>query len=137
MTAIACNRQMMAADSLAVGDGTKSRTIKIFRVGHEIVGFAGELQCGIAFVNWYRDRSAAKPDLDNFAALVLSKDGITQYENRLIPIPILEKFAAIGSGQDAALAAMYAGKSPKEAAAIACKVRADCGTPIKVMTLDP
>lgn len=126
---------MMAADSLAVCDGTKSRAIKIFRVGHEIIGFAGEIQCGIAFVNWYRDRSAAKPDLDGFSALVLSKDGITQYENRMLPIPIHESFAAIGSGQDAALAAMHAGKSPKEAVAIACKVRADCGTPVKVMAL--
>lgn len=136
MTAIACNRQMMAADSLSTSDGTKSRAVKIFRVGDEIVGFAGEIQCGLAFVDWYRDRSRIKPDIDNFSALVLSKDGITQYENRLVPIPIFEQFAAIGSGQDAALAAMHAGKSPKEAVAIACKVRSDCGTPVKVMKLD-
>lgn len=126
----------MAADSLSTSDGAKSKAIKIFRVGKEIIGIAGDLDAGIAFVDWYRNQSAPKPDIDNFSALVLSKDGITQYENRLVPIPIFEQFAAIGSGQDAALAAMHAGKSPREAVAIACKVRSDCGTPVKVMKLD-
>lgn len=135
MTAIACNRKMMAADSLAVADGTKSKATKIFRVGDEIIGFAGELQCGLAFVEWYRNRSKPKPDIDDFSALVLSKEGITMYESRLVPLPVMEKFAAIGTGCDAAIAAMHMGADPRRAVKVACKVRSDCGPPVRVLAL--
>ncbi len=126
----------MAGDSLASGDGTRFKTVKIHRVGDEIVGFAGSLQEGMAFIQWYQDQSKDKPKLENFQGLVLSETGITYYETLLVPVPVQEKFAAIGSGQDAALAAMHMGADPKKAVHIACKVRHDSGLPIKALELD-
>lgn len=135
MTTIACNRKMMAGDSLSSAAGTRFKATKVHRVGDEIVGFAGGLDEGMAFIQWYQDQSKDKPKLEDFAALVLSETGITYYESLLVPIPVQERFAAIGSGADCALAAMHLGADPKKAVQVACKVRHDSGLPVKVLEM--
>lgn len=58
----------------------------------------------------------------NVWGLILNKAGIWVYDAHPEPYKVKDKFAAIGSGAQAALAAMYLEQSPKNAVRIAAKV---------------
>ncbi len=123
MTTVACNKELMASDSLACDNDIKTTAQKIFRVGHDIVGVAGEYQAGLLFVEWYHDRRKSKPDVgDGFEAFALTAKSIFKYESRLIPMPIEEEFAAIGSGGQLAIMAMTLGLPPHAAVREAAKL---------------
>lgn len=137
MTTVACNRREMAADSLAVSSNRKFRTRKLYRVRSALLAVAGLMDNALMFVHWY-DLGA---NLDNRphgfdgSALVLGDNGIFRYEGNCYPIPVIDEFAAIGSGGDIALAAMRLGKSPAEAVALACEIDLHTGPPVVVETL--
>lgn len=136
MTTIAINKTSIAADSQFTHQNLITKGDKLFRVGDDIIGFAGAVEAGIAFVDW--KKGGEKPvELDeDFEAFVLSKDGrITWYGSKMVPIPVKEKFTAIGSGSHLAIGAMYAGLSPEEAVKIACKVDTGSCLPVKVFKL--
>lgn len=129
----------MAADSLAANHSRKLTTRKLYRVRKAIVGFSGDLNHMVMFTYWYQkgaDLSDRPRDLDG-GALVLDGSGIWRYESECYPFPILDEFAAIGSGGDAALAAMYMGATPAEAVEIACRVDLHTGPPVVVESLVP
>lgn len=76
-------------------------------------------------------------DKDDYSTfLVLDKDGIRLYEYGPEPIRFEDKQYATGSGRDFALAAMYLGKTAKEAVEIASLFDTDCGNGVDVMTLE-
>lgn len=134
MTTIAATRTVIASDFL-ISDGTSS-----FRSGsriHEIsggfAGYAGDVHSCLKLVNLLKKPKSAKPefaDTDTASALIL-KAGLLYYiDTKCILIRIDDDFAAIGSGANAALAAMHCGRSPSEAVKIACLVDMNSGLPV-------
>lgn len=132
MTTIAVSRTGMAADSQFTFQGLVTKGAKIFKVGSDIIGFCGDVESGIAFVEW--KKGGEKPaDIDeDFEAYVLTGDGkIFWYGQKLIPVPVKEKFAALGSGSHIAIGSMMEGATPEKAVRNACKV--DTGSCLPVV----
>ena len=126
----------MAADSQFTHQNLITKGDKIFQVGDDIIGYAGDVEAGVAFIEW--KKGGEKPvELDeDFEAIVLSKSGkITWYGPKLLPIVIKEKFTALGSGSHLAIGAMYRGASPEEAVKIACKVDTGSCLPVNVFNI--
>lgn len=124
MTTIACNRSMMAADTLMDDEGMITYTTKIFRVPGAIIGFAGEVAEGLKFIEWYKDQEEDL-ELENTSAIVLTSKGIFTYESEH-PIVVREPYYSIGSGKSYAMNAMDNGHKPDEA--IRQAMRRDTGT---------
>lgn len=132
MTTIACNKDVMAADSQATASNRSSKVIKIFRVNGDIIGYSGTAEDGLIFAEWYKNKTSP-PELDSdFGALVLTGDGtIYEYGSKLMKMEVLEDFYAIGSGSDIAMGAMSAGADPKQAVKIAARFDVYTGEPVK------
>lgn len=126
MTTIAANRELMAADSQATtGEGIKFACVKLFERQGGIIGFCGGLAVGTKFVRSFPDVEEWDEDCE-FEALILNSKGIWLYESSLEPIKVDQSFYAIGSGAQAAIAAMHMGADPIQAVKIAAKI--DSGT---------
>ncbi len=140
MTVIVANRMTMSGDSMTVQGGTVvGRHRKVHAVRDMIVGYAGDVDSGIAFLDWCKRgmSSKSKPrDLsEEFTGLVLDGSGLYVYTYLLVPIRIEEGFWAIGGGAQAAMGAMRMGATPKKAVEIACAVAPDCAGPVTVEDL--
>jgi len=136
MTTIACDSKMMAGDSLVDDGGTAGECKKIYKVKGDIIGVAGGLGAGLAFIEWYKHRSDSPPNLADTSILILKKNGtIELWDEAEFPMKFTNKFYAIGSGADAALGAMHSGKTPTEAVKIACKIDINTGMPVKTLCL--
>lgn len=122
MTTIAANRERMAADTRRTGDVISSIR-KIRRYGNRIIGCAGDMECITVFWKWasqgFPERK--RPTLPDgaFDALELNEDGLWAWDKSLARYPLEDDFDAIGTGAMSAKTAMYLGKSPEEAVAIA------------------
>lgn len=140
MTTIAANRKCMAGDQKVTDDDTYFRTRKIRRIGKCIVGAAGTGPACIKFLRWLEkaDPNADPPKFgkdDELAALVLTPKGLFVYDTSCEPEEILDGFYAVGSGKQAALAAMHLGCDPGKAVEIAATVDTSTGLPVEVLTL--
>lgn len=142
----------MAADSRATieteaGGARLFRCEKLYRkkikvgkrIEEHILGFAGESSPALLYLDWY---GTGKPPpevfadmVSDFSVLILSKHGLFDVDAYCRPEKVLEKFWAIGSGAKAALGAMHAGATARQACAIACKIDPYSGLPITHMTL--
>lgn len=136
MTTIAVSKEMMAADTQMDDNGTTSNIRKVFNTNGDLIGFAGEVNEGLKFVEWYLNKPEDPNEeydeisLDNTSAVVLTKEGkIYTYESHL-PIEILDPHYAIGSGAQAALVAMDQGHDPIQAIKIASKRDAYTGSEV-------
>lgn len=138
MTTIACNRELMAADSQVTRGTISAACQKIWKVNGDILGTCGTYEIGLQFVKWYEAKGAA-PELwdssaEDFTALVLTaKGGIFEYGPKLMPIEVMEKFHAVGSGCEIAIGAMEAGADPIQAVKIACKRDSGSGGKVRHM----
>lgn len=141
MTVIAWDGRTLAADK-RVSYGNMSRTTtKIRRVGDCLVGIAGSGSIGLAVVEWLGNGAdpAAFPKLqedadDHANVLVIRPDGcIEEYARTAYPTVYEDKFAAIGSGRDFAVAAMHLGKTAREAVEVACLFDTGCGNGIDTL----
>lgn len=120
MTTIACNREGMAADSF-VSDG--NRVCKIFRLpGPALLGVSGFLFHGSAIVKWIVNGERGpcpEPTTDEMDAgtdlMLLNRHGIFLIGGRGHKVEVTDEYAAIGSGSDIALGAMFHGIGPEEA----------------------
>jgi hypothetical protein len=126
MTTIAANLTEMAADRRMVGGGPMVSSRKIVRIKDSLYGGAGDGEAIEMFYAWALSGFAKKErpvwgadNVPEFCILELSVNGLRMWGARLAPIPIDEDFWAIGSGSMSAQAAMYCGKSPKQAVEIA------------------
>lgn len=122
MTTIAVKDNVMAADSRVVGDYAGTG-IKLHRKKGAIVGFAGNAEQAMVFVDWYFDRKSRQPKVENedeWEALVLTSKGIEYWGPSLRPIPQHE-YAAIGSGSQHAITAMDCGKDAIQAVQMAAR----------------
>ncbi len=143
MTTIACDRRTMAADTRMTSDGGAfAHTQKLFRLNDgSLFGFSGDPAVGLLWVQYLDGEIDAiddkKVDDDASCALRLTPSGIWLYQLPFYctPVPVLDHYAAIGSGEMAAQAALILGHEPHDAIAIAAKVDAFTGGPIIVETL--
>lgn len=137
MTTIACNRTEMASDSSLVQAGIIQHSCKkLFVTPEGIVGFAGYPSHGQDLVRALMgDMEWDQVDMADTDALLLNKQGIHFYCEHVRAVMVTDEFAAIGSGAQAAMAAMTLGASPREAVEIASAVDPNtCGT-VQVYTL--
>lgn len=104
-----------------------------------IIGVAGEGFPALVFVDWYGSGSPPPDNLllgeADFTAIVLSKDGLFEYDKWCRGEKVLNKEYAIGSGAKAAMGALYAGKSAAKAVEIACRIDPMSGLPVTTMQL--
>jgi 20S proteasome alpha/beta subunit len=142
MTTIAYRDGILAADTRATDSGYHPgiyRCEKLFRVGNDIVGTAGDDTPGMVFLDWYTHKDKRKPPsrlVDgeaDFCCLVLSKNGLFWYDKWCRPNKVLDEFYAIGSGGAYAMGAMGMGATAEEAVRQAA--RWDCYTGGDIVTM--
>lgn len=135
MTTIAWDGRVLAADSLLTACGNRAKAKKVFRLKDgSLYGGCGDYQIVLAVKAWLN--GGEKPKLDDnadFHCLLVKSDGVYSLANLLVEMPIMESFAAVGSGQDFALAALHLGKSAKEAVEVACRFDVSTGGEIDVL----
>ena len=141
MTTIAANRLMLAGDQKCTDDDKSFRTRKIRKIGDALVGAAGTGPAIGKFFRWLEsggqdDHPKFAKD-DELAALVVTPDGLFVYDTSCTPEEILDEFYAVGTGAQAALAAMHLGCQPDKAVEIACKVDNNTGGPVDALHLKP
>ncbi|SRR5258708_18354719 len=125
MTTICWDGKEMAADSQSTYNGSLvNNTIKIFQGINYIMAFCGAIDEGYAFKAVLegemknKDASISK----DFGALVWWDTGvIEEYYDSLIPVPVIDKYSAMGTGAAVALTAMHCGKTAREAIEMAKK----------------
>lgn len=149
VTTIAVNREMMVSDSKCTipHKGISYPTVKIVRHKGNIIGAAGDGGDCTRFLNWAKaEFKGTEPKWgsgtttgteDAVVALVLNEKGIHIWSyGDPEPERIEADFYAIGSGGKAARMAMLLGKTPIEAAELACQVdEMYSGLPLQILKL--
>lgn len=140
MTTIAANRREMAADQKVTDNDRTFRARKIRRIGTAIVGAAGTGPATNKFFAWLASGAQDDPPKmakdDELDAIVLTPAGLFVYGTDCTAEEILDDFYAVGSGAQAALAAMHLGHDPRKAVEIACVVDNSTGGPVDVLKLE-
>lgn len=142
MTTIAANRECMAGDQRMTDAGPFGHTLKIQRIGLSLFGMCGEAHRCHVLLEWLKTPQRNRPQLYKAFAdedgryaielMEISPGGIFLWNGWGVPLPILDKHWAIGSGAMAAMAAMKAGHDPEEAVRIAAQLDEATGPPIQV-----
>jgi len=140
VTTIAANLEQMSADSKVVVGDSHYPAAKIFRFPGMIVGVSGEGRAMGDFLRWVKEGLPETiPNIEehqgSFRALVLTPDGLFEYDESFWPEKVNRNFAAIGTGAHAALAAMMLGQSTENAVAIACQIDNNTGGPVDTLKL--
>jgi len=140
MTVIAIRDGVVAADSEVNCTGYQisyGEIDKIYEHRGWIFGAAGSVSACQQFARWMKG-SRIRPDWQAFHGIVLRPDGrVFEFDSSHVPIEIRTHYgAAIGSGQNTAIAAMMAGASAIEAVEITAKLDHECGGPVKVLSLN-
>lgn len=137
MTTIATDGLTIASDSRMIGEFIEQGNVeKIFRIGEQLVGVAGDYADCLKYIAWLQDgqRPSDRPKLSSFEALHISKSGVYWVGHGLQPVK-MSKCAAAGSGGKFAIAAMLAGASPTKAVSIAMKLDPNSGGKVRTMRL--
>jgi hypothetical protein len=147
MTVIAWDGTTLAADKRALCSNKPTTVTKIFRCKREpttVLAVSGELTLGLQMVHWYDELGADPEKLPAFQStgdyvglVKLTPDGLWQFEKGGVPFKVEDRYYAMGSGRDYALAAMYLGKNAVEAVQIACVFDTGCGNGVDAMRPDP
>ena len=143
MTVVAWDGTTLAADKRVTYQGLACTVTKIFRVGDKLVGFSGNGDQAMEMLAWFREGAdfrtfpqSQRSKEDWVATLVINADGSAMdFERTPFPYPLEDRFLAIGSGRDYALAAMHLGKTAREAVEIACLFDAGCGNGVDELKL--
>lgn len=144
MTCIAWDGKTLAADKRCCYGGLIGTVTKIHRVRGVLVGGSGESAFINAMIQWIKEGRDAgsfpksQSDKDDWQpVLVIEVDGrISMYERTAFPIRREDRFIAIGSGRDFAMAAMHLGRSAREAVEVACALDCGCGNGIDTLGLE-
>lgn len=138
MTTIVCDKSVMACDSRCVVGDTHFPSQKVWVLPGMIVGVAGSGRAMSRTLQWMIDgMPKTKPEIEkgNCMLLVLNRDGIFVVDETCFMEPVKRGFHAVGTGSGPALAAMMCGKSPSEAAEIACQIDPSSGGPVRIYKL--
>ena len=134
MTCIAWDGKTLAADRQGTNNGLKISCTKIKRIkGGAVVAFTGELEKGIELAKWLEDgedpsKWPSYQGADDWTRMIVAKDGhIFIYEQRPVPQPVEDKFAAWGSGRDFAIGALAMGADARTAVRIASEFNVGSG----------
>lgn len=115
----------MAADGQVASQGTivSNARQKLHRLPDgSLFGSSGRTIDGLAVARWLSHGGKPPKVEQEWTALQLMPSGqVMFWTDALFPVPI-DAPAATGSGMDFALGAMLAGKSPRQAVAIACRL---------------
>lgn len=144
MTIIAWDGKTLAADKAGTNCGYRRTCTKIFRVPGGLVGFAGDGSRAMALLEWFRGCRDPRlyPEFQRNEGTAVGcmfiADGGNCYGYYLSPYPEWnqDRFDAIGSGRDYALAAMYLGYDARRAVEVASALDNGCGNGIDVLTLE-
>lgn len=138
MTTIAYRDGVLASDSSCWEGDIKTCSVrKIFRVRGALVGFTGNLNHGMRFLDWVRD-GAHHDEIPrgNYTGIVVSKSGsVTTYDNGEAAVILRGKYFAFGNGQDVALGAMHAGANARRAVMAAIEHSAKTDGPIRILRI--
>jgi hypothetical protein len=119
---------VMVCDSKCTDSRTWHPITKVFRVGDELVGMAGEVREGRAWLKWYQSgKRGVRPKLDEFVAISLRKDGVYEHCSDGLELLIERGFHGIGSGGAMAIAAYMAGADAVKSVHIAIAIDAGSG----------
>lgn len=138
MTVIAWDGKTLAADKRACYGGTPRTVTKVHNINGLLVGGSGETSFIGNMLEWIRNGRdpatfpASQRDKDDWQPmLVIELDGTPSvYERTPHPVRFEDRYCAIGSGRDFAMAALYLGKSAREAVEVACALDTGCGNGI-------
>lgn len=141
MTVIVWDGKTLAADKQATNNGHASAVTKIHRIGESLIGFSGDACFARAMLQWAKNGfnpatfPAHQASEDDYVGFLLIEPGgrLLKYERTAYPIEIEEKTHAMGSGRDYALAALYLGKTAREAVEVACALDINCGKGIDTL----
>jgi ATP-dependent protease HslVU (ClpYQ) peptidase subunit len=147
VTVICWDGKTLAADKAGTNAGYARTVTKIYRVPGGLVGFAGDGSRAMDLLEWFRAgrdplKAPAYPEFqktdDAVGCIFIADDG-KSYSYLHSPYPELrqDKFDAIGSGRDYALAAMYLGHDARKAVEVACALDNSCGKGIDTLELNP
>lgn len=126
----------MVSDSKCTYGCTWSPITKIYRVGDELIGCAGDVKQWAQFLKWHKGgRRGARPKGDEYTVLILGPAGLRQWDSNGCEMPIERGFTAIGSGGHAAIAALMCGKTAAEAVEIATQIDPNSGGDLQRHTL--
>lgn len=142
MTCIAYDGKDLAGDKSATLNGYPLTITKVHRVQGGRVGFAGCSFHAQQLLAWFKggriaaDYPKTKEGADGAQALFVDdvrRELLFFGDGNFIGLKIEQKFTAIGSGRDFAIAAMHLGKTAGEAIEVACKFDIYCGQGIDVL----
>lgn len=146
MTVIVWDGKSLAADRRSCcGQLIRAKT-KIWSVetprGVALVGYSGEADAGEAVLSWFKAGMSpdgfpsSQRDKDQWSPLIAvwGNGEIWRFERTPHPIVFPSQHYAIGSGRDFALAALYCGKSVREAVEVASHFDSGCGNGVDVLT---
>jgi ATP-dependent protease HslVU (ClpYQ) peptidase subunit len=142
MTIIAWDGTTLAADKMTSFGGLHGTTTKVHKIGDILVGGCGNTALIQEMMRWIHD--GCQPDKfptqqrnpqECASILVINKTQprIIQYESTPHPIILHNPYWAIGSGRDFAMAAMFLGRTAKEAVEVACVLCNDCGNGVDTL----
>lgn len=140
ITTVAWRAGVLAADKKASSDGTAWRVTKLRRTKTHAIAFAGNVANGLQFIKWFSDSVRREeyecPLNKETEALVMDLETgeCEHWDCEGIPIPIEDKFAAIGSGAAFAIGAMSFGASAIEAVECASEWDNDSGLGVNYAT---
>lgn len=144
MTVIAWDGEALAGDRQCDWSGTKVCVRKVWRIvgqdsGTWLLGGSGDMDLVLIYLDWFIGKGD-KPtftEKDNFSALLVNEKKRVYLVNKsLMPVPLLQEQAAIGSGRGEALAAMQCGKSSAEAVLIAGQIDSGVGMGVDVVRFE-
>lgn len=142
MTVIAFDGRTLAADKAATWAGFRNTVTKIYRVRDGMVALCGDGDCALELLQWFRDGrviadwpKAQREKDERGSAVFIDKEGLCwTYDKTPHPQHNEQRFYAIGSGRDYALAAMYLGHDARRAVEVACALDIHCGNGIDTLT---
>ena len=138
MTTIIVSKEGMASDSQMTDDNIKSSVQKVWRIRGWLVAGGGNYAEVIRAIRTLKEHKELTPaqvlddiemgKVQDCEMVLLSPTGrIYTNENGSECMVITDRFYALGTGSQAALAAMHMGATPREAVRIAAKIDPNTG----------
>lgn len=140
MTIICWDGKTLAGDRLGDANGLRRTATKIARIHTNLYGFAGYASRSAELIAWFqqgglpKDVPAFQLTEDYQSILMVREDRrIFTYGRSGFPFEVFDKFHAVGSGRDFAIAAMHLGKTAREAVEIASLFDISCGNGVDTL----
>lgn len=147
MTVIAFKDGVMAADTLAQDGQTRWHVSKLTRLPDGgVAGFCGTTSAGYAAIQWLatggsdqgHEEKKLLPDISGACVLIAKADGsLWLLEDRFPAWPLIDKFSALGCGQQACLTALGLGLSAVDAVRQVARHDMCVGDPVQSMRVQP